>query len=77
MNSIYMKVDITTYENGDTACTFHEIVDHGDCEITDISLSKAQKLMWELVKAGGERKLDVNRYNRHITMVTTTYWARH
>lgn len=77
MNSIYMKVDITTYEDGTADCFFHEIIDHNPCQITSIPLQKAQRLMWELVKAGGKRELDVNRYNHHISMVTTTYWARH
>lgn len=32
-------------------------------EHTDLELNKAKKLMWELVKAGGDRSIEINIIN--------------
>ena len=66
MNEIYMNVSITEYDNKCIDCKFSESINDEPLKITDITLDKARRLMWELVLAGGKRDVSVNRYNRDI-----------
>lgn len=79
MNSIFMSVDITTYgiDSMKPICTFSEIVDGGEVMIRHISYEQALRLMWELVLAGGEKTMEVSRYDPTITYRHVSYWARH
>ena len=66
MKEIYISIRITEYGNGTMTCVMNQSIDDGPIEITEISLEKARKLMWELVLAGGTREVSVNRYDRDI-----------
>ena len=66
VKEIYMHVTITEYGTGRISCRFTQSIDDGPLEITEITLDKARKLMWELVLAGGKREININRYDRDI-----------
>lgn len=70
MNEIYISVRITEYGNGHVTCTLTQSVNDEPLETQYISLDKARKLIWELVLAGGEREVHINRLDRDIVTRT-------
>lgn len=66
MKEIYISVRITEYGTGDMTCTLTQQVNDEPLESQCISLDKARKLMWELVLAGGQREVYINRLDRDI-----------
>ena len=66
MNEIYISVSITEYGNGYMDCTYAEQIDDNPLTFEHISLDKARRMMWELVLAGGVRRVNINRLDRDI-----------
>ena len=66
MNEIYINVRITEYGNGHVTCVLSQSVNDEPLETQYMSLDKARKLIWELVLAGGEREVHINRRDRDI-----------
>jgi len=58
--NIYISVDITDYGNGFINCVLLQSIDDGELERTQLDENHANKLMWELVKAGGKRSYRSN-----------------
>ena len=63
---IYIDVSITEYGNGKIDCVYAEQIDDEKMTINFIDLDKARRMIWELVLAGGVRKVHVNQFDRHI-----------
>ena len=75
LNIVYIRVAITYFDHGLRPNTRLGQISDGDHLVTtDIPLAHAQKLMWELVKAGGERVYESNPYSPHIHSVEVTYY---
>ena len=70
-NEIWMHVHILYYKGKVSDCFYSESVGETDPEITNISLDKARQLMWELVLAGADREVRINRKDRDIVSVDT------
>lgn len=79
MKHIYMSLSITDYNSPflGTECRFWEAVDGGEMTCRKLPLQEARKLMWELVLAGGEKKLSINYLNPKINTREVTYWMCH
>ena len=71
-NEIYINVSITDHGNGNITCEMIQSVDDGPLEATKLDRNHANKLIWELVLAGGKRRVWVNRFDRNI-VVTEAY----
>lgn len=63
---IYIDISITEYGNGKIDCVYAEQIDDDPMTLTHIDLDKARKMIWELVLAGGVRKVHVNQFDRDI-----------
>ena len=66
MNKIYIEISVTNYGNGDIVCTMSQRVNNGPLETTKLDEDHANKLIWELVKAGGARSYRTNWLDRSI-----------
>lgn len=77
MKTLYMALSITTSVNGYSSCFFGECIDGAPCQSHELSLAEAQKMQWELVKAGAERVIDVNRFDPNMSTIYVTYWMPH
>ena len=71
MNEIYMNIAITDFGNGRVDCRFCESINDEPLRVTELDLRKAQRLMWELVLAGGVKEVNINRYNHKIVSIST------
>lgn len=71
MHEIYMNVSLTFYDGKIYRCTFDQSIDDAELEITPINYDKARKLMWEMVLAGGIRRVHVNWFDHNIVTVDT------
>ena len=72
MNEIYINVMINDFGNGRVRCAMTQQVNDGKLDVQHIDKAKAQRLMWELVLAGGKREVYVNQFDRNI--VTSQAW---
>jgi len=78
MKYIYMSLTITVYSNRySTDCNFYEAVDDGEMTRRHLTYAEAQKLQWELVKAGATRTFHPNMFNNAISHIEIGYWMRH
>ncbi len=74
-NSLYIRVSITYFDNGIAPMTrMGQIANKDHIIDTEIPLAHAQKLMWELVKAGGTRTYESNPYAHNIHTSEVTYY---
>jgi len=76
MNEIYMNIAITDFGNGRIDCRFYESINDEPLRSTELDLRKAQKLMWELVLAGGVKEVNINRYDPSIVSINTYIFLR-
>ena len=63
---IYVCATIIDFGNGDKDCRLVQQVGDEPMEVTQLDELHTNKLMWELVKAGGCRDYSVNWLNRSI-----------
>lgn len=64
---IYISVSIVKYtDSGYARCEMVQSVDDGPLESTKLDELHANKLIWELVKAGGRRSYRANYLNKAI-----------
>ena len=79
MNSIYMHLTITHYNNKNVPSdlTFYQAVDDEPMTCRKLTLAEAQRLQWELVKAGAKRTIAPNMYTNSISNVEVSYFMRH
>ena len=77
MKHIYMSLSITIYSARrlQPDCRFYERVDNGEMTCRKLSLAEAQKLQWELVKAGAPRSFCSNMFTNGIANVDVDCWA--
>lgn len=75
INSVYIRVAITYFDHGLAPYARLGQISNDEHRVNDdLPLAQAQKLMWELVKAGGERVYESNPYAPHIHTVEVTYY---
>ena len=63
---IYISIGITDFGNGTIDCDMLQQVDDGPLESTKLTETQANKLIWELVKAGGKRSYRANYLDKTI-----------
>jgi len=61
MKDLCITVNIIRHSDGSTTCWLGQQVNDGKVEITNLELDKANKLMWELKLAGGEKDVVYTR----------------
>lgn len=79
MNSVYMHLTVTHYNNRLVPSTFvfYQAIDDEPMTCRKLTPTEASRLQWELVKAGATRTATSNMYNNSISNVDVTYFARH
>ena len=63
---IYISIAITEYGNGHVDCIMAQQVDDEPMTLDRLELNHANKLMWKLKLAGGNRRVRVNLFDPHI-----------
>lgn len=78
MKRIYMSLSISFYSRGLAPdCRFYEMIDDKEMTVRKLTLAEAQKLQWELVKAGATRTYRSNMFNNAMSDVDVDYWMWH
>lgn len=74
---VYMSLSISLYRSLEPECTFYQRIDGGEMTSRKLTYAEAQRLQWELVKAGAERTFRPNWFDNAMAQVDVDYWARH
>lgn len=75
MKHVFMKLSITYYSTRNCAmCLFFQKTPGSKLETRELTLNEARKLQWELMKAGGTRKVTTHPYINTIYDVEIEYW---
>ena len=78
MKHVYMSLSITLYRyNHRYDCTLWERIDDGKMTSRQLTLEEAQRIQWELLKAGATRTFRPNLFDNAMSQVDVDYWARH
>ena len=60
---IYIAAEVHYLSNGATYCTVTQSINNGELMTSQLDESRAKKLIWELVLAGGHRSVIINPNN--------------
>ena len=69
---IYINISITEFRHGYAHCEMLQSINDGPLEVTKLDRNHANKLIWELVLAGGKRGININRFNRNIVTISAS-----
>lgn len=80
MNKTYISISITYYSTHRIAPDIHYYRNDGIHPATStwnkLTVSEASRMMWELVKLGGESSYTSNMFDNAISERKVTFWGR-
>jgi len=79
MNKTYISISITYYSTKCITPDIHYYSDDGIHPVTStwnkLTVSEANKLMWELVKLGAKNSYTANMFDNGISERRVTFWG--